>query len=470
MFFCKLFSNKKLYLIKVVLFKKLGLNMGGYDLGFTGGYSPVVQYSAKDFENAAKYAVGTTLVNSEEGPFEGMGFMLGITGLTEMPKIVNWFRAAQENGGIGEAFRADLAKIKENFQFSKDLLKDGGWKKPSVLKAIYTNGRQAESTLAVENEIAKQAKAEVRLQEGKISLFDKVKSFITGKKPEEILEDKAKKLNESVNAAKVAETQAISKAAIAKEAIATDSSTFTEAAKDFLSKATKTGEAAKPLEEAAEVVAKGSKFAKFMKGNALFAIISGVGELFTQVIPTFTQLGAGKGINQILKSTAKVGASVGGWAAGAAAGAAIGSIIPGAGTVIGGVVGALLGLAGGCIGSWAATKVTEKIVGKDELEIAKEEQAKELAQEAAKNPQVAQQVMKAAAQRLQTEGTDSADAKAAFGSLTKLANAQVASAKSTAYTPSVAPSVNFSGLSSNPFSSSNSFMDRDLISMYGGIA
>lgn len=437
-----------------------------YGLGFQGSYSPVVQYSAKDLENAAKYAVGTTIVNSSEDPFEGMGLMLGITGLTEMPKIMNWVRAAQANGGIAEAWKADLAKIKENFQVSKDLLADGGWKKPSVLKAIYTNGRQAEATLEVKNEIAKQARAQVRLQDGKISLFDKVKSFITGKKPEEIILDKAQKLNESVNAAKVAETEAVSRAAIAKEAIATDSRTFTEAAKDFFSKATETGKAAKPLEEAAEVVAKGSKFAKFMKGNALFAVISGAAELFGQIIPTFTQLGAGKGINQILKSTAKVGASVGGWAAGAAVGAAIGSVLPVAGTAIGGVIGALIGLAGGCIGSWAATKVTEKIVGKDELEIAKEEEAKKLAQEAAKNPQVAQQLMAAAAQRLQSEGTESEDAKVAFGSLTNLAKAQPTAVASTGLNN---PGINFGGLSSNPFSSKG-FMDKDLISMYGGIA
>lgn len=444
--------------------------MGGYDLGFTGGYSPVVQYSAKDLENAAKYAVGTTLVNSEAGPFEGMGFMLGITGLTEMPKIINWFKAAKENGGVAEAWKTDLEKIKADFEYKKELFKDGGWKKTSVLKSAYATGREAEAGLAVENAIAKKARAEVRLQDGKLSLFDKINSFITGKKPEEILANKVEKLNEGVKTATKIQSEAATKAVIAKEAMASDSRTVVETAKDFFSKTAEVGKTAKPLEEAAEVVVKGSKFAKFMKGNALFAVISGASELFTQVIPTFTQLGAGKGINQILKSTAKVGASVGGWAAGAAVGAAIGSIIPGAGTVIGGVIGALLGLAGGCLGSWAATKVTEKIVGKDELEIAKEEQAKELAQEAAKNPQVAQQVMTAAAQRLQSEGTDSEDAKVAFGALTNLSNAQAVSTPSMAYAPGNTPSVNFSGLSSNPFSQGNGFMSKDLISMYGGLS
>lgn len=449
--------------------------MGGYNLGFTSGYSPVVQYSAKDLENAAKYAAGAAIVDSEAGPFDGAPLMLGITALGEAPKIINWAKRAKDNGGIAKAWKADLTKIKDDFKLEKDLLKGDGWKMPSTYKAIYAHSKYGEAVTANEyaaekftrsdnNFIEKLTNADKSSQE--YSLWTRVKAFFTGNETIEYEVDRIDKLEKKAIAAKEELALAASKDAAARKAIATDTRTFTETASDFFSK---TPEAGKAATEVSEVVSKGSKFVSFMKGNALFAIISGVSELFGQIIPTFTQLGAGKGINQILKSTAKVGASVGGWAAGAAAGAAIGSIIPGAGTVIGGLVGALCGFVGGCVGSWAATKVTEKIVGKDELEIAKEEEAKKLAQEAAKNPQVAQQVMSAAAQRLQSEGTDSPDAKVAFGSLTNLAKAQP-QAQTIASAGYNNPGMNFNGLSSNPFSGSKNFMDKDLIAMYGGVA
>ena len=121
----------------------------------------------------------------------------------------------------------------------------------------------------------------------------------------------------------------------------------------------------------------GSKILGGIKNNALFIAIEGGIEMFTNVIPTFKQLGAKSGMKQVAKSSAKVAAGLVGWKAGAAAGAAIGSIIPGAGTAVGAVIGSIIGTIGGIVGSSLATKAVQKVVGKDELDIAKEKQQQE---------------------------------------------------------------------------------------------
>ena len=171
-------------------------------------------------------------------------------------------------------------------------------------------------------------------------------------------------------------------------------------------------------------------------------LMEGGFELVGNVIPTFSQLGAKSGMKQLGKSTAKTVASVGGWVAGAALGtkigALIGSVIPGAGTAVGAVAGAAIGslcsLICGSLGSRIAKKGAEAIVGKDELVLAQERQAKELAQAAQNDSTVLNQIAGAAAERLEAEGTDSDDAKVAFQSLSNLKGRQTAPQTSTAVT------------------------------------
>ena len=164
------------------------------------------------------------------------------------------------------------------------------------------------------------------------------------------------------------------------------------------------------------------------QGGTVMLVMEGATEAVTNVYPTFKQLGAKAGMKQLGKSTVKTAASVGGWVAGAALGtkigAAIGSIIPGAGTAVGAAVGAAIGsicsLIGGTLGSKLAKKGAEKVVGKDELVIAQEKQAKELAQKAQNNTAVLNQVTAAAAERLNAEGLSTEDAKIAYNSLSAL--------------------------------------------------
>ena len=161
------------------------------------------------------------------------------------------------------------------------------------------------------------------------------------------------------------------------------------------------------------------------QGGPAMLVIEGATETITNVYPTFKQLGVKAGMKQVGKSAVKTCASVGGWVAGAALGtklgAAIGSIIPGAGTAVGAVVGAAVGticsLLGGTIGSKLAKKGAEKIVGKDELVLAQERQAKQLAQQAQVDGNVLNQVVGAASERLNKEGVGTDDSKIAFTSL-----------------------------------------------------
>ena len=119
-----------------------------------------------------------------------------------------------------------------------------------------------------------------------------------------------------------------------------------------------------------------SKIGKFIKTPAGGMIVfNGIIELLTEVVPTFKELGAEKGIKQLGKSTVKaVSDALGfilGEQAGIAAGTAIGTAIcPG----IGSAVGAVVGFIGGMAGSFAAGKINDLVLGKSEREILKEKE------------------------------------------------------------------------------------------------
>lgn len=181
-----------------------------------------------------------------------------------------------------------------------------------------------------------------------------------------------------------------------------------------------------------------SKFGKFMKssGTGIQLVFSGVSEACFEVIPTFKELGKEKGMKQVGKSTVKVlGDTVGfvvgeqvGMAAGTAAGTALAAklaaagtaISPGIGTVIGGVVGFI----GGMLGSFIMGKITTKIVGKSEREIAEKEAVEKQANEVFNNKKALEELKSAAALQLEEEynatGELSEDSKIAQESLNKL--------------------------------------------------
>ncbi len=114
-------------------------------------------------------------------------------------------------------------------------------------------------------------------------------------------------------------------------------------------------------------------------GTVFMAVFEGLVESVTEVYPAFKELGAEKGLKQLGKSTIKVAGDTIGFIIGDQTGLAIGSAIgsaicPGIGTAIG----ALTGVVFGMFGSYAASKLTSKIIGKSEMEIAKEQQPQNL--------------------------------------------------------------------------------------------
>lgn len=434
-------------------------------VNFSGGYNNISQYSTKDIENLAKYALGTNIVTPDEGPMSGMGMMLGIGGAMEAFKGGKWAWNHKDNlkGGWQEgveAYKTDLAAKKELFS-------NGGWKSAETYKNVWNN-YSAKTVLEGIPEAAKMAKLEEAAKEAKE--VNNAKNAI----------DAYKEAGKFANEAKTAKTSEAAREALKKandalararnfshlNSVATEATTTWGKVSKGLGKYTGVTKLNGFMAKTATESPLMAKALKFGKGNGWFVAITGGIELLTQVIPSFTQLGAGSGTKQLVKSTAKTAASVGGWVAGMTAGAAVGSIIPGAGTVIGGAIGALCGLFGGCLGSWAATKATESIVGKNELDIAKEKQAEEMAIEAKKDPKAIQQLMAAAAQRLDQEGKESEDAKIAFGSLQKIAKLQAKNQTSGAQSQTQYAQ-NTAG-ASNPFN--KDYMNEDFMAMGAGLS
>lgn len=175
-------------------------------------------------------------------------------------------------------------------------------------------------------------------------------------------------------------------------------------------------------------VGKLGKLKGFVKssGAGMMLIFSGISEATQEVIPTFKELGAKKGLKQLGKSAVKVVGDTAGFVIGeqtfTAVGSAIGTAIcPGIGTAIGGVC----GFVGGMLGSFAMGKILKPICGKTEREISKEqvqqEQAKLLEADTASLEELKQSV-NAKIQQEAATGIISEDSKIALQSLQNLEN------------------------------------------------
>jgi len=367
------------------------------------------QYS-RDLENVIKYATGTNIITPEEGPLDGMGIMVGIGVATDAFKGGQWLWSNRKDTKGAWATFAEEAKLKSN-AFNEA----GGWKNPEAYK------------LALREHNAKTI-AELIPQGDKFTSLSKETQglYLEAQKATELAVKNPLKIKDAFKLAD--EKLALANAKACVERIAMPAKGFWGKLVKGFKQYSGLSHIDVKLKSLAVKSPMTAKLLKYGKGNGLFLAITGVAELFTQVIPAFN-IGPDKGIKQIGKSSVKTAASIGGWVAGSAiaakggamAGAAIGSAFPGVGTVVGGVVGSLVGLVGGCLGAWAVTKVAKGMIGEDEVEIEKEKQAKLLASNAGKSPEQTQQLIMTAAQKLQTEGVESEDAKIAFKSLQKLA-------------------------------------------------
>ena len=248
----------------------------------------------------------------------------------------------------------------------------------------------------------------------------------------------------SATAAKTKAIKTAEKAAKAAEKAAAKPNFFTtRAAAKAEAKAAKAAAGAAGKQISAEVVATTSKlgkFGKFMKssGAGIMLVFSGIMEGVSEVIPTFKELGAEKGVKQLGKSAIKVvgdtvgfiggeylgtalGAAAGSALAGTKVGAAIGSVVPGYGTAIG----AIIGCACGMLGSFVMGKITKKITGKSEREKAAEQNEKNQVNEIMKNQQTIEELKAEAILKLQDEkamnnGELSEDSQIAYQALKNL--------------------------------------------------
>ena len=162
--------------------------------------------------------------------------------------------------------------------------------------------------------------------------------------------------------------------------------------------------------------------AKGAKGGGL--LTAGIEMAFEapEIGETYSKLGVAKGTKQLGKSAAVSTASAVGWVVGAKVGAiagakiggaigtAIGSVVPGVGNVVGGVVGSIIGVGCGIAGSWLCHKGMKSLMGKSELEKAKDENTLAVAKELKDSPEKQVQV---AAQIKNTEGASKEQIEAA---------------------------------------------------------
>ncbi len=149
------------------------------------------------------------------------------------------------------------------------------------------------------------------------------------------------------------------------------------------------------------IASKGAK--NFIKGGGALTAAVEFGFEVPEIIQTFRECGSGAGWKQVGKSAtvavaSGVGYAVGAWAGGkigAAAGAAIGTVVPGVGNAVGAVVGGAIGIACGLVGSWLCSKGARKLVGKSEIEKAKEQEAQQVAIDAYNDPQKMEELVNA---------------------------------------------------------------------------
>ncbi len=160
-------------------------------------------------------------------------------------------------------------------------------------------------------------------------------------------------------------------------------------------------------------------------GAGWMTALDGGVKLFSEVIPTFQELGFSAGMKQVAKTGTQVIAGGAGWLAGDAIGTVIGTalgtaICPGVGTAVGGFLGRFIC---GMVGSAVAAKAAKAVTGKNELEKVQEQKMSEITQQIDSNPEtklaLAQQALAAAEQILAQEPKNK-DALAAKASAEKV--------------------------------------------------
>lgn len=153
------------------------------------------------------------------------------------------------------------------------------------------------------------------------------------------------------------------------------------------------------------------------EAGTFMLVVEGGMETAFNVVPTFKKLGAKRGFKQLGKSAITTLSSVAGWVAGSVLGSKVGSIIKAAtgNTKVGALVGVFADKAcsyiGGSIVQGLTSNASRKLVGKSELDKAKEKETNAIAEMAQNDEEVLQTLLEAANQRMEAEGTETEDYK-----------------------------------------------------------
>lgn len=153
------------------------------------------------------------------------------------------------------------------------------------------------------------------------------------------------------------------------------------------------------------------------ESGTFMLVLEGGMEAAFNVVPTFKKLGAKRGFKQLGKSAVTTISSVAGWVAGSVLGSKAGSIIKAVtgNTKLGALVGVFADKAcsyiGGSVVQGLASNAAKKLVGKSELDKAKDEETNVIAEMAQTDEEVLQTLLEAANQRMEAEGTGTEDYK-----------------------------------------------------------
>ena len=314
----------------------------------------------------------------------------------------------------------------------KDAMKAMDSKTSEALKNIF-KGTEGTLRERISNFISTQNKVKkefINLKDATKAANKATKATLKGKSQEKILNaigDAVEKADYFANPEKIDLKRAQKVLDEALEALAKNPNS--KKLQKAVEKATKGLDKLKLVQSGAKQAGKLGTFKNFMKssGAGMMLIFSGISEATTEVIPTFQELGAKKGLKQLGKSAVKVVADTAAFIAGEQAGMALGSaigtaIMPGIGTA----VGAVCGFIGGMLGSFVAGKATKALLGKSEREIAKEQMQQEQAKILQTDTASLEELKKSAIAKIEAEkanGTFNEDSQIALQTLENLEKA-----------------------------------------------
>lgn len=357
-------------------------------------------FPKQDLQNLARYASGMNIVESDKS--------LKVSDLTSYPVTITCYDSYQWLKANKGNYKAAFEQVRNTAKESRNLLKTAG-----------VNGVLRASS-------AKEILASIPQAEALKTLSSSTQDLY--KKAQNLAQVAAKTPKDAKGALKVAKQTFAQANAAAYAETAKNATGIFGKAKNALG-ITKINNGLNKLAAKSSVFNNCLEAYRNESGTLMLALEGGV-EVATNVVPTFKKLGAKRGFKQLGKSAATTVSSVAGWVAGSAVGSSVGKVIKSAcggskiGTLAGVLAETVCSYVGGSIAQHFATKGANKLVGKSELEKAKEEEVKALAELAEKDDEVLNSLLQAAANRYEMEGVENADTAALKNSIGNIVKSQ----------------------------------------------